>query len=42
MKVFILSVSHNDLRSIDFKAAGDTVVFDTKGFLDRSLVDGRL
>lgn len=41
----IIAVAHNEFKSIDFKAikaAGDTVVFDTKGFLDKEVVDGRL
>ena len=44
-QAIIIAVAHNEFKSIDFnaiKAAGDTVVFDTKGFLDRGLVDGRL
>jgi len=44
-QAIIIAVAHNEFRSFDFnaiKAAGDTVVFDTKGFLDRGVVDGRL
>jgi len=44
-KAIIIALAHNEFRSIDFnaiKAAGDTVLFDTKGFLDRGVVDGRL
>jgi UDP-N-acetyl-D-glucosamine/UDP-N-acetyl-D-galactosamine dehydrogenase len=41
----IIAVSHNEFKTIDFNAikdAGNIVVFDTKGFLDREVVDGRL
>jgi UDP-N-acetyl-D-galactosamine dehydrogenase len=41
----ILAVAHNEFLTLDYKAAsaGDkTVIFDTKSFLDRSLVDARL
>ena len=41
----IIAVAHNEFRSINFKAfkaATEIVVFDTKGFLDRDSVDGRL
>lgn len=40
----IVAVSHNEFHSIDFQALKDnnTVIFDTKAFLDRSLVDARL
>ena len=41
----ILAVAHNEFKSIDLnsiKTASDSVVFDTKGFLDRGKVDGRL
>ena len=45
MKEILLAVAHNEFRSIDFKAikaAGNSMVFDTKGFLNREVVDGRL
>lgn len=41
----ILAVSHNVFLTIDFKAirnGHDAIIFDTKSFLDRSLVDARL
>ncbi|UYQ92436.1 nucleotide sugar dehydrogenase [Chitinophaga horti] len=41
----ILAVAHNEFLQIDFKELRNghsTVIFDTKSFLDRSLVDGRL
>ena len=44
-QAIIIAVAHNEFKSIDFnviKATEDTVVFDTKGFLDRDFVDGRL
>jgi UDP-N-acetyl-D-galactosamine dehydrogenase len=44
-QAIIIAVAHNEFKTINFKAikaAGNSVVFDTKGFLDRRLVDGRL
>lgn len=44
-QAIIIAGSHNEFKSIDFnaiKATGDIVVFDTKGFLDRVVVGGRL
>ena len=41
----ILAVSHEEFLSIDFKSFGNSnkiVVFDTKSFLDRKIVDSRL
>lgn len=40
----IVAVAHNEFLEIDFKAIQDdnTVIFDTKSCIDRSLVDGRL
>lgn len=41
----ILAVSHDEFLEIDFKAlrnGHDAIIFDTKSFLDRSLVDARL
>lgn len=41
----VLAVSHNDFLSIDYKQLSNTVnavLFDTKSFLDRSIVDSRL
>jgi len=41
----VLAVSHKEFLSLDFKnlrADGDSVLFDVKSFLDRSLVDARL
>ena len=44
-QAIIIAVAHNEFKTDEFKfikASGDTVVFDTKGFLDRDFVDGRL
>ena len=44
-QAIVIAVAHNEFKTINFgaiKAAGDSVVFDTKGFLDREVVDGRL
>lgn len=40
----IVAVAHNEFLDIDFKSLQDnnTVIFDTKSCIDRSLVDGRL
>jgi UDP-N-acetyl-D-galactosamine dehydrogenase len=41
----ILAVSHKEFGCMDFevlKNGNNTVIFDTKAFLDRNLVDGRL
>jgi len=40
----ILAVSHNEFLEIDFNSlkVTDGVLFDTKAFLDRNIVDGRL
>ncbi len=41
----ILAVSHNEFLKIDFKAlrnGHNAIIFDTKSFLNRSLVDARL
>ncbi len=41
----ILAVSHDEFLEIDYKAlrnGHDAIIFDTKSFLDRSLVDARL
>ncbi len=41
----ILAVSHDEFLDIDFKAlrnGHDAIIFDTKSFLERSLVDARL
>ena len=41
----VLAVSHKEFLAIDFKKiknGTDTVIFDTKSFLDRSLIDARL
>lgn len=41
----ILAVSHEEFRDLDYKAlknGNNTVIFDTKAFLNRDLVDGRL
>jgi UDP-N-acetyl-D-galactosamine dehydrogenase len=44
-EAIVLAVSHKEFLSLDFKnlrADGDSVLFDVKSFLDRSLVDARL
>jgi UDP-N-acetyl-D-galactosamine dehydrogenase len=44
-QAIIIAVAHEEFNNINFKeikASGNTVVFDTKGFLDSGLVDGRL
>lgn len=41
----IIAVAHNEFRDLDFKnlkSKNNTIIFDTKGFLDKKLVDGRL
>lgn len=41
----ILSVAHNEFKDLDIKTllnSSDAVLFDTKAFLDRGIVDGRL
>jgi UDP-N-acetyl-D-galactosamine dehydrogenase len=41
----ILAVSHKAFATLDYtalKASKDTIIYDTKSFLDRALVDGRL
>ena len=41
----IIAVAHDDFKKIDFKEIKknkECVIFDTKGFLDKDLVDGRL
>ena len=41
----ILAVSHNEFLDIDFKKlknGHDAVIFDTKSFIKRELVDSRL
>jgi UDP-N-acetyl-D-galactosamine dehydrogenase len=44
-EAIVLAVSHKDFLSLDVRALcadGNSVIFDTKSFLDRSLVDARL
>lgn len=43
-KAIVVAVSHNEFLSIDFQAYKEkgAVIFDTKSFIDRSIVDGRL
>ncbi|MDB5248353.1 MAG: Vi polysaccharide biosynthesis protein vipA/tviB [Segetibacter sp.] len=43
-QAIILAVAHTEFLGIDFNSlkASDTVIFDTKAVLDRSIVDGRL
>lgn len=40
----VLAVSHSEFAKLDWESlcSGNTVVYDVKGFLDRSLVTGRL
>lgn len=42
--VVILAVSHDEFEKIDFKkiVSSKSIVFDTKAFINRNLVDGRL
>ncbi|MES2445753.1 MAG: nucleotide sugar dehydrogenase [Bacteroidota bacterium] len=43
-KSIIVAVAHDEFLSIDFQAYKDkgAVIFDTKSFIDRKIVDGRL
>lgn len=43
-KAIIVAVAHDEFLSIDFQAYKDkgAVIFDTKSFIDRNIVDGRL
>jgi len=44
-EAIVLAVAHKEFLTLDFKALcadGNSVIFDTKSFLDRSLVDARL
>lgn len=43
-QAIILAVAHKDFLTIDFNSlkTADTVIFDTKAVLDRTIVDGRL
>ncbi len=44
-EAIVMAVSHNEFLALDFKtlcADGNSVIFDTKSFIDRSLVDARL
>ena len=40
----ILAVAHREFEKIDFNKlhSNSTVIYDTKGFIERSFVDGRL
>ncbi|SKA20247.1 UDP-N-acetyl-D-galactosamine dehydrogenase [Chitinophaga eiseniae] len=41
----VLAVSHSEFQELDYKAlknGHNTIIFDTKAFLNRNLVDGRL
>jgi UDP-N-acetyl-D-galactosamine dehydrogenase len=41
----VLAVSHKEFLNIDFlkfKQRSNVVIFDTKSFIDRKFVDGRL
>lgn len=38
----ILAVSHNQFRHLSIQKSANQVVFDVKGFLDKSLIDARL
>jgi UDP-N-acetyl-D-galactosamine dehydrogenase len=41
----ILSVSHKEFKTLDVKGllkSSESVLFDTKAFLDRAIVDARL
>ena len=44
-RCIVLAVAHEEFADIDFKSIksqGETVLFDTKGFIDRDFVDARL
>jgi UDP-N-acetyl-D-galactosamine dehydrogenase len=44
-RCIVLAVNHDEFADIDFKSIrsqGETVLFDTKGFIDRDFVDARL
>ncbi|RZK15531.1 MAG: nucleotide sugar dehydrogenase [Flavobacterium sp.] len=43
-KAIIIAVAHDEFLNIDFQAYKDNgaVIFDTKSFIDRNIVDGRL
>lgn len=43
-KAIIVAVSHNEFLNFDFKSykRNGAIVFDTKAFIDRDIVDGRL
>ncbi|MDA8769626.1 nucleotide sugar dehydrogenase [Schleiferiaceae bacterium] len=44
-QAIIIAVAHDEFKTMDLnslKTSGNSVLFDTKGFLDRGLVDGRL
>jgi UDP-N-acetyl-D-galactosamine dehydrogenase len=44
-RCIVLAVNHDEFEDIDFKSIrsqGETVLFDTKGFIDRDFVDARL
>jgi len=43
-KAIVVAVEHNEFKTIDYKKYRDAgaVIFDVKGFVDRSLVDARL
>lgn len=41
----ILAVSHNEFLQLElasYKSSNDSVIYDTKGFLDRAIIDSRL
>ncbi len=43
--IIILAVSHHEFLDLDYsalKSGTDTVIFDTKAFLDRNIIDARL
>lgn len=44
MDAAILAVAHDVFKSLDIKSLvkEESVIFDVKGILDRSIVDGRL
>jgi UDP-N-acetyl-D-galactosamine dehydrogenase len=43
-EAIILAVAHHQFRSLDFKHLmnPESVIYDVKGFLDPSVIDGRL
>ena len=43
-EAIVLAVAHNEFKNISFSKlySNSSVIYDTKGFVKRTLVDGRL